>query len=224
MDIAMNMDIRSGTRYWHGHGHKKWFVLRLVGIFVERLDDHTSPLLQHIKSSEGHHNRFATITKIYFSSQKMTVFAIIVFFAKNDFCFRVFSVPNHPLSTLAGTELSSHLGRNWSISWICVKAEHIDIFAWLGRLNFSLVRVKLNCYLMRKLNCSPTELNNNCVSYKPQRWADRYFVPLVRWSAAQRTTEMLADQRSGKNSGPAPADYQNWASASPLLNYLREVI
>jgi predicted secreted protein len=47
----------------------------------------------------------------------------------------------------------------------------------------------------------------------------------VRWSAAQRTTEMLADQRrTGKNSGPAPADYRNWASASPLLNYLREVI
>ncbi len=38
---------------------------------------------------------------------------------------------------------------------------------------------------------------------------------LVRWSAAQRTTEML-DQRTGKNSGPAPADYQNWASAIPL--------
>jgi hypothetical protein len=32
---------------------------------------------------------------------------------------------------------------------------------------------------------------------------------LVRWSAAQRTTEMLADQRTGKNSGPAPADYRN---------------
>ncbi len=32
---------------------------------------------------------------------------------------------------------------------------------------------------------------------------------LVRWSAAQQTTEMLADQRTGKNSGPAPADYQN---------------
>ncbi len=30
---------------------------------------------------------------------------------------------------------------------------------------------------------------------------------------------MLADQRTGKNSGPAPADYRNWASASPLLNY-----
>jgi hypothetical protein len=47
---------------------------------------------------------------------------------------------------------------------------------------------------------------------------------LVRWSAAQRTTEMLADQRTEKNSGPAPADYRNWASASPPLNYLREVI
>ncbi len=57
-----------------------------------------------------------------------------------------------------------------------------------------------------------------------QRWADRYFGPLFRWSTAQRTTEMLADQRTGKNSGPAPADYRNWASASPLLNYLREVI
>ncbi len=32
---------------------------------------------------------------------------------------------------------------------------------------------------------------------------------LVRWSAVQRTTEMLADQRTGKNSGPAPADYRN---------------
>jgi hypothetical protein len=32
---------------------------------------------------------------------------------------------------------------------------------------------------------------------------------LVRWFAAQRTTEMLADQRTGKNSGPAPADYRN---------------
>jgi hypothetical protein len=32
---------------------------------------------------------------------------------------------------------------------------------------------------------------------------------LVCWSAAQRTTEMLADQRTGKNSGPAPADYPN---------------
>ncbi len=57
-----------------------------------------------------------------------------------------------------------------------------------------------------------------------QRWADRYFGLLVRWSAAQRTTEMLADQRTGKNSGPAPADYRNLASASPLLNYLKEVI
>ncbi len=46
----------------------------------------------------------------------------------------------------------------------------------------------------------------------------------VRWSTAQRTNEMLADQRTGKNSGPAPADYRNWFSASPLLNYLREVI
>jgi hypothetical protein len=47
---------------------------------------------------------------------------------------------------------------------------------------------------------------------------------LVRWSAAQRTTEILADQRTGKNSGPAPADYRSWTSAIPLLNYLREVI
>jgi hypothetical protein len=47
---------------------------------------------------------------------------------------------------------------------------------------------------------------------------------LVRWSAAQRNTEMFADKRTGKNSGPAPADYQNWASASPLLNFLSEVI
>jgi hypothetical protein len=28
-------------------------------------------------------------------------------------------------------------------------------------------------------------------------------------TAAQRTTEMLADQRTGKNSGPAPADHRN---------------
>ena len=35
-------------------------------------------------------------------------------------------------------------------------------------------------------------------SLNDQRWADRYFGPLVRWSAAQRTTEMLADQRTGK--------------------------
>ncbi len=27
------------------------------------------------------------------------------------------------------------------------------------------------------------------------------------WSAAQRTTEMIADQRTGKNGGPALADY-----------------
>jgi hypothetical protein len=42
-----------------------------------------------------------------------------------------------------------------------------------------------------------------------QRWADRYFGPLVRWSAAQRTTEMLADQQTGKNRRPAPADCRN---------------
>jgi hypothetical protein len=32
---------------------------------------------------------------------------------------------------------------------------------------------------------------------------------LVHWSAAQRTTEMLTEQRTGKNSGPAPVDYRN---------------
>jgi hypothetical protein len=47
---------------------------------------------------------------------------------------------------------------------------------------------------------------------------------LVRWSAAQRNTEMLAYQRTGKNSRPAPAEYRNWGSASPLLHYLREAI
>jgi hypothetical protein len=47
---------------------------------------------------------------------------------------------------------------------------------------------------------------------------------LVHCSAAQRTNEMLADQRTGKNSGPAPADYRNRESAGPLLNYFREVI
>jgi hypothetical protein len=34
-------------------------------------------------------------------------------------------------------------------------------------------------------------------------------VIFIRWSAAQRTTKMLADQRTGKNSGPALADYRN---------------
>jgi hypothetical protein len=32
---------------------------------------------------------------------------------------------------------------------------------------------------------------------------------LVRWFAAQWTAEMLADQPTGKNCGPAPADYRN---------------
>ncbi len=32
---------------------------------------------------------------------------------------------------------------------------------------------------------------------------------LVHWSAAQQTTEMIADQQTGKNSGPALADYRN---------------
>jgi hypothetical protein len=42
---------------------------------------------------------------------------------------------------------------------------------------------------------------------------------LVRWSAVRcpRTTEMRADQRTGKNSGPALADYRNGASAIPLF-------
>jgi hypothetical protein len=31
-----------------------------------------------------------------------------------------------------------------------------------------------------------------------QRWADRYFGPLVRWFSAQRTTDMLGVQRTGK--------------------------
>ncbi len=38
------------------------------------------------------------------------------------------------------------------------------------------------------------------------------------------TVLTIADQRTGKNSGPVPVDYRNWASASPQLNYLREVI
>jgi hypothetical protein len=52
-----------------------------------------------------------------------------------------------------------------------------------------------------------------------QRWADSYFGLLVRCPlfAAQRTTEMIADQWTGKNSEPALADYQNGASAIPLL-------
>jgi hypothetical protein len=44
-----------------------------------------------------------------------------------------------------------------------------------------------------------------------------FFFFLVCWSTAQRTTEMLADQQTGKNIGPAPADYRNWASAIPLF-------
>jgi hypothetical protein len=36
-------------------------------------------------------------------------------------------------------------------------------------------------------------------------------------SAAQRTTEMIADQRTRINSGPALADYRNGASDIPLL-------
>ncbi len=36
-------------------------------------------------------------------------------------------------------------------------------------------------------------------------------------SAAQQTTEMIADQQTGKNSGPALANYRNGASAIPLF-------
>jgi hypothetical protein len=36
-------------------------------------------------------------------------------------------------------------------------------------------------------------------------------------SAAQQTIEMIADQRTGKNSGPALADYRNGAYAIPLF-------
>jgi hypothetical protein len=50
-----------------------------------------------------------------------------------------------------------------------------------------------------------------------QRWADRYFGPPGPLSAAQRTTEMIVEQRTGKNSGPALADYRNGASAIPLF-------
>jgi hypothetical protein len=39
-------------------------------------------------------------------------------------------------------------------------------------------------------------------------------------SAAQRTTEMIADQRTGYNSGPALADNRNEASAIPLFYIL----
>jgi hypothetical protein len=47
---------------------------------------------------------------------------------------------------------------------------------------------------------------------------------LVCWSAgplsaAQRTTEMIADQRTGKNSRPALADYRNEASAIPAVQH-----
>jgi hypothetical protein len=43
------------------------------------------------------------------------------------------------------------------------------------------------------------------------------FWSAVPLSAAQRTTEMIADQRTGKNSGPALADYRNGASAILLF-------
>jgi hypothetical protein len=36
-------------------------------------------------------------------------------------------------------------------------------------------------------------------------------------SAAQQTTEMIADQRTAKNSGSALADYRNGAFAVPLF-------
>jgi hypothetical protein len=47
-----------------------------------------------------------------------------------------------------------------------------------------------------------------------QRWADRHSGPL---SAAQRTTEMKADNRTGKKSGAALADYRNGAPAIPMF-------
>jgi hypothetical protein len=37
-------------------------------------------------------------------------------------------------------------------------------------------------------------------------------------SAAQQTTEMIAEQRTGKNSEPALADYQDGVSAIPLFS------
>jgi hypothetical protein len=42
--------------------------------------------------------------------------------------------------------------------------------------------------------------------YFNQRWAGCYFGPLVGCplSAAQQTTEMIADQQTGKNSRPIP--------------------
>jgi hypothetical protein len=43
---------------------------------------------------------------------------------------------------------------------------------------------------------------------------------LVHWSAAQRTTEMIADQQTGKNSGPVLADYRNLPSAILLVRVL----
>jgi hypothetical protein len=67
--------------------------------------------------------------------------------------------------------------------------------------------INLNQKLIFAKNVLKNSAENEEISL--QRWADRYFGPLVRWSAAQRTTEMLADQRTGKNSGPAPADYRN---------------
>jgi hypothetical protein len=52
-----------------------------------------------------------------------------------------------------------------------------------------------------------------------QRWADRYFGPLVRCPADYRNVGGPADwkkERTGAST-PAPADYWNWASAIPLF-------
>jgi hypothetical protein len=47
-------------------------------------------------------------------------------------------------------------------------------------------------------------------------WKGGQTAILVRWSAVQRTTEILADQRTGKNSGPTPADQRQRTSANGL--------
>ncbi len=93
-----------------------------------------------------------------------------------------------------------------------------------AKILFYYVHCEITTVSMAKSpNCIWSKWSATAVMYN-QRWADRYFGPLVRWSTAQQNNEMLADQRTGKNSGSAPADYRNWASTSPLLNYLREVI
>jgi hypothetical protein len=59
-------------------------------------------------------------------------------------------------------------------------------------------------------------LSTDCMNFRSKNIGMLTAI-LVRWSAVQRTTEMIADQRTGKNSGPALEDYRNGASAIPLF-------